>query len=69
MSKKESALKVIKELTEEITEANDEDVGDVVVLLKIKGQYVRYSTKIDDTLKLVGFVETIKHDVLKRMSS
>ncbi|MEK9694277.1 MAG: hypothetical protein VW270_00855 [Candidatus Poseidoniales archaeon] len=69
MSKKESALKVIKELTEEITEANDEDVGDVVVLLKIKGQYVRYSTKIDDTLKLVGFVETLKHDVLKRMSS
>ena len=69
MGKKESALKVIKELTEEITEANDEDVGDVVVLLKIKGQYVRYSTKIDDTLKLVGFVETLKHDVLKRMSS
>ena len=69
MSKKESALKVIKELTEEITEANDEDVGDVVVLLKIKGQYVRYSTKIDDTLKLVGFVETLKHHVLKRMSS
>ena len=69
MSKKESALKVIKELTEEITETNDEDVGDVVVLLKIKGQYVRYSTKIDDTLKLVGFVETLKHDVLKRMSS
>ena len=69
MSKKESALKVIKELTEEITEANDEDVGDVVVLLKIKGQYVRYSTKIDDTLKLVGFVEPLKHDVLKRMSS
>ena len=69
MSKKESALKIIKELTEEITEANDEDVGDVVVLLKIKGQYVRYSTKIDDTLKLVGFVETLKHDVLKRMSS
>ena len=62
-------MKVIKELTEEITEANDEDVGDVVVLLKIKGQYVRYSTKIDDTLKLVGFVETLKHDVLKRMSS
>jgi len=68
MSKKESTLKVIKELTETVSSAKDEDLGDLVMLIKVKGQYVRFSTKIDDTVGLVGFLETLKHDVLRRAS-
>lgn len=68
MSKKESTLKVIKELTETVSSAQDEDLGDLVMLIKVKGQYVRFSTKIDDTVGLVGFLETLKHDVLRRAS-
>ena len=68
MSKKETTLKVIKELTETVSSAKDEDLGDLVMLIKVKGQYVRFSTKIDDTVGLVGFLETLKHDVLRRAS-
>lgn len=66
MSKKENTLKVIKELTETISSTNEADLGDLVALVKVKGQYVRFSTKIDDTVGLVGFIETLKHDVLRR---
>lgn len=68
MSKKESTLKVIKELTETVSSAKDEDLGDLVMLVKVKGQYIRFSTTIDDTVGLVGFLETLKHDVLRRAS-
>ncbi len=66
MSKKESTLKVIKELTETVSSTNDADLGDLVILVKVKGKYVRFSTKIDDTVNLVGFIETLKHDILRR---
>jgi len=68
MSKKESTLKVIKELTELVSSTEESDLGSLVALVKIKGSYVRFSTKIDDTVNLVGFIETLKHDVLRRAS-
>lgn len=68
MSKRESTLKVIKELTETVSSAKDEELGDLIILVKVKGQYVRFSTKIDDTVGLVGFLETLKYDVLRRAS-
>lgn len=66
MNRKRSTLKVIKELTETVTSTNDVDLGDMVILIKIKSKYLRFSTKVDDTVGLVGFIETLKHDILRR---
>ncbi len=59
---------VIKELNETVSATNDADLGDLVILVKVKGRYVRFSTKIDDTVGVVGFIETLKHDILRRAS-
>jgi len=68
MNKKERTLKVIKELTDTIAQVSDDEIGDLVMLVKVKEDYLRFSTKIDDTVGLVGFLETLKHDILKRAS-
>ena len=65
MNRKKSTLR-IKELTETVTSTNDVDLGDMVILIKIKSKYLRFSTKVDDTVGLVGFIETLKHDILRR---
>lgn len=40
----------------------------MLALLRIDGEYVRYSTGIEDLLKLIGYLEVAKYDSLKRMS-
>ena len=45
MNRKKSTLRVIKELTETVTSTNDVDLGDMVILIKIKSKYLRFSTK------------------------
>jgi len=66
--RRESVLKVLKEVTDDVTSATG-SVDDVLVMIKIDGTYLRYSSKIEDTMGLVSFLELMKHDVLRRMSS
>ena len=68
MSKKERALKIIAELTNTIAQASDDEIGDLLMLVKVKGDYLRFSTKLDDSVVVIGFLETLKHDILKRAS-
>ena len=66
--RRESVLKVLKEVTDDVASATG-SVDDVLVMIKIDGTYLRYSSKLEDTMGLVSFLELMKHDVLRRMSS
>lgn len=67
MRNQKNALEVLKEVEEAVIDSDN--VGEIIVMLKLDGAYVRYSTKMQDTLGLVAFLELMKHDVLRRMSS
>jgi hypothetical protein len=61
----------IKRVLAEVQGAVDksEVIGDMLIMLKVDGGFVRYSTSIEDTMALVAHLELLKHDVLRRMSS
>ena len=63
---KKNALDVLKDVEQAVNESDR--VGDIVVMLKIDGAYVRYTSKINDTMGLISFLELMKHDCLRRMT-
>lgn len=63
---KKNALDVLKDVEQAVNESDK--VGDIVVMLNIDGAYVRFSSKINDTMGLISFLELMKHDCLRRMT-
>jgi len=64
--KRDEIKRVLEEAMAEVDRA--EVIGDAILLLKVDGGFVRYSTAIDDTMSLVAHLELLKHDVLRRMA-
>ena len=45
------------------------DATEVLVLVKIGGDYHRFSSGLTDMMQLVATLELVKHDTLQRMST
>jgi hypothetical protein len=50
-----------------MSKVNEDGAESILILLKSDGRYVRYSTSIDDVASVLGQLEIIKADVLRRM--
>jgi hypothetical protein len=63
-SKKE-LLEGLKEVIEEIKEADTAE--SMLVMIKLNGNYVRFSSQLNDTMALIAQLELLKFDIMKRM--
>lgn len=63
-SKKE-LLEGLKEVIEEIKEADTAE--SMLVMVKLNGSYVRFSSQLNDTMALIAQLELLKFDIMKRM--
>lgn len=50
-----------------MSKVNEDGADEVLVLLKTDGEYTRYSTSIEDTMQILGQLELLKFDILRRM--
>lgn len=63
-SKKE-LLEGLKDVIEEIKEADTAE--SMLVMVKLNGNYVRFSSQLSDTMALIAQLELLKFDIMKRM--
>ena len=62
---REELLNGIDEIKSAIKEADRAE--SMLVMIKLDGNYVRFSSKINDTMALIAQLEILKFDILKRM--
>ena len=43
-------------------------VEEVLVMVKLDGEYVRFSSILDDSTETIAILEMLKHDIIRRMS-
>ncbi|MAJ62392.1 MAG: hypothetical protein CL556_00190 [Alphaproteobacteria bacterium] len=44
-------------------------VEEVLVMVKLDGEYVRFSSILDDSTETIAILEMLKHDIIRRMST
>ena len=62
---KKELLEGLAEVKEQIQKADTAE--SMVLMVKLNGDYVRFSTSIGNTMDLVAQLELLKFDVIKRM--
>tara|TARA_B100000212_G_C27360323_1_gene527892 strand:- start:1153 stop:1401 length:249 start_codon:yes stop_codon:yes gene_type:complete len=62
---KKELLEGLAEVKEQIQKADTAE--SMVLMVKLNGDYVRFSTSIGNTMDLVAQLELLKYDVIKRM--
>jgi len=58
-------LEGLNEVKQAIEESRTAD--SMVVMIKLDGNYVRFSSSIGNTMELVAQLELLKYDVMRRM--
>ena len=61
------ALQILEAVTNQIKDSPD--ATEVFILVKIGGDYMRFSSGIDNLMHLVATLELAKFDALQRMST
>ena len=62
---REELLEGLDEVKEAINDA--ETAESMLVMVKLNGNYVRFSSHISDTMPLIAQLELLKYDIMKRM--
>ena len=62
---REELLEGLDEVKQAIKEA--EIAESMLVMVKLTGNYVRFSSQITDTMPLIAQLELLKYDIMKRM--
>ena len=62
---KEELVEGLDEVRKAIDEADTAE--SMIVMVKLNGNYVRFSSKINDTMSLIAQLELLKYDIIKRM--
>lgn len=62
---KEELMAGLEEVKHAIEEADTAE--NMIVMLKLDGEYVRFSSSINDTMAMIAQLELLKYDVMKRM--
>ena len=54
-----------------VKEAIDETVHvqEVLVMVNLDGEYVRFSTMLNDSMNMIATLELLKHDIVRRMKT
>ncbi len=62
---KEELIEGLDDVKKAIDESDTAE--SMIVMIKLDGNYVRFSSKITDTMALLAQLELLKYDILQRM--
>ena len=62
---REELIEGLDEVKQAINEADTAE--SMLVMVKLNGNYVRFSSHISDTMPLIAQLELLKYDIMKRM--
>lgn len=61
------AMELIDAVAQAISET--ENTTNLIIFAKMNGEYVRYTTNVDNAMELIAQLELAKYDTLKRMDT
>jgi len=66
-NKKQRILEILDKVSNAVKE--NPSAEELLVMVKLDGEYVRFSSILDNSTETVAILEMLKYDILKRMST
>ena len=66
-NKKQRILEILDKVSTAVKE--DPSAEEVLVMVKLGGEYVRFSSILENSTETVAILEMLKYDIMKRMST
>ena len=67
MNKKQRILEILDKVSTAVDE--DPSAEELLVMVKLGGEYVRFSSMLESSTETIAILEMLKHDIIKRMST
>tara|TARA_Y100000592_G_C5272966_1_gene222736 strand:- start:323 stop:568 length:246 start_codon:yes stop_codon:yes gene_type:complete len=66
-SKKQRILEILNKVSDAVKE--NPSAEELLVMVKLDGEYVRFSSILENSTETVAILEMLKYDIMKRMST
>jgi len=66
-NKKQRILEILDKVSNAVKE--NPSAEELLVMVKLDGEYVRFSSILDNSTETVAILEMLKYDIMKRMST
>ena len=66
-NKKQRILEILDKVSTAVKE--DPSAEEVLVMVKLGGEYVRFSSILENSTETVAILEMLKYDIMRRMSA
>mgnify|MGYP005729288351 FL=1 len=66
-NKKQRILEILDKVSTAVKE--DPSAEELLVMVKLGGEYVRFSSMLESSTETIAILEMLKHDIIKRMST
>ena len=66
-NKKQRILEILDKVSNAVKENTSAE--ELLVMVKLDGEYVRFSSILDNSTETVAILEMLKYDIMKRMST
>ena len=65
-NKKQRILEILDKVSNAVKE--NPSAEELLVMVKLDGEYVRFSSMLESSTETIAILEMLKHDIIKRMS-
>tara|TARA_B100000212_G_scaffold85971_1_gene62608 strand:+ start:489 stop:734 length:246 start_codon:yes stop_codon:yes gene_type:complete len=65
-NKKQRILEILDKVSNAVKENTSAE--ELLVMVKLDGEYVRFSSMLESSTETIAILEMLKHDIIKRMS-
>ena len=65
-NKKQRILEILGKVSNAVKE--NPSAEELLVMVKLDGEYVRFSSMLESSTETIAILEMLKHDIIKRMS-
>ena len=66
-NKKQRILEILDKVSNAVKENTSAE--ELLVIVKLDGEYVRFSSMLESSTETIAILEMLKHDIIKRMST
>ena len=66
-NKKQRVLEILDKVSDAVKE--NPSAEELLVMVKLDGEYVRFSSILEDSTETIAILELLKYDIMKRMST
>ena len=66
-NKKQRILEILDKVSSAVKENSSAE--ELLVMVKLDGEYVRFSSMLESSTETIAILEMLKHDIIKRMST